>query len=233
MNKLKTGITFLAFIFITSPIFAQISNFNEVGGKPVMTKRYSKIEGTPYYFGTDNWFDGTLYLANGKQIDNVSIRYNGFADEVEYRRDGNILIIDNYNLTGFDLFAENEESAAKTKYEFRNGFFVQGEIEKKDFFNVIYQGENISLLEKFKVLETRITPASYGESAYQKFVNDKQTMIVLNDQVDKFRSRKKDFYNIAPQKKSQIKKTMKENDLDLNNQRHISFLLEYIESNLL
>ncbi|MBK6265013.1 hypothetical protein JKA74_08185 [Marivirga sp. S37H4] len=232
MKKLKTGVVLaLVVLLLSSSAIAQISNVSDVGGKPIMTKKYSKIEGSPYYFGTNNWFEGTLYTADGKQINNVSIRYNGYDDEIEYKKDGNILVIDNYNLKGFDFYAELE--GGNVKYEFRNGFYVAGEIDKKDFFNVIYKGENISLLEKFKVIETRVTPASYGASEYQKFVNDKVTILVFNDKADQFKNRKKDFYNIAPSKKAEIKQVMKENDLDLNNSRHVAFLLEFIENKLL
>jgi hypothetical protein len=235
MKLLKTGVLLATVVCLLNfSAYSQISNVSDVGGKPIMTKKYSKIEGSPYYFGTDTWMDGTLYTADGKKIEDIPIRFNGFDNEVEYRKDGNVLIIDNYNLKGFDFYFNSEfGDTKKAKYTFRNGFSVPGEIEKTDFYNVIYQGENFSLIEEFKVLETRVTPASYGASEYRKFVNDKRTYLIINDKVDKFKNRKRDFYNIAPDQKSAIKKQIKQNDLDLNNENHVSFLLEYIDNNLI
>lgn len=234
MKLVKTGVILAAVFFLSSNLYSQIGNVSEVGGKPIMTKKYKKIEGSPYYFGTDTWLDGTLYTADGKTITDIPIRFNGFDNEVEYRKDGNVLIIDNYNLKGFDLFYSSDVGDTKTtKYTFRNGFSVPGEIEKTDFYNVIYEGENFSLIEEFKVLETRVTPATYGASAYQKFVADKRTYLIINNKVDKFNNRKRDFYNIAPDQKSKIKKQIKTNDLDLDNENHVSFLLEYIDDNLI
>jgi hypothetical protein len=234
MKSLKAGVLLLAILLFSQNSHSQISNVSDVGGKPIMTKKYSKIEGSPYYFGTDTWMDGTLYTADGKKIEDIPIRFNGYDNEVEYRKDGNVLIIDNYNLKGFDFYYVSEFGGdKKAKYEFRNGFHVAGEIEKTDFFNVIYEGENLSLIEEFKVIETRVTPASYGASEYKKFVNDKRTYIIINDKLDKFKSRKRDFYNLVPDQKSEIKKQIKQNDLDLSNENHISFLLEYIDNNLI
>ncbi len=234
MKLLKAGVLLLTIFLFSQNSYSQISNVSEVGGKPIMTKKYSKIEGSPYYFGTDTWMDGALYTADGKKIEDIPIRFNGYDNEVEYRKDGNVLIIDNYNLKGFDFYYDSELGGAKkAKFEFRNGFHVAGEIEKTDFFNVIYQGENLSLIEEFKVIETRVAPATYGASEYKKFVNDKRTYIIINDKLDKFKSRKRDFYNLAPDQKSEIKKQIKQNDLDLKNENHISFLLEYIDNNLI
>ncbi|SMG47407.1 hypothetical protein SAMN05661096_03388 [Marivirga sericea] len=234
MKLLQTGVLLVAVFFFSVTAYSQIGNINEFGGgKPIMMKKYSKIEGTPYYFGSDNWMDGTLYTADGKMVEDIPIRFNGFDNEVEYRKDGNVLIIDNYNLKGFDFYYSEESGGKKTKYEFRNGFSVPGEIEKTDFYNVIYQGDNLSLIEEFKVLETRVTPASYGASEYRKFVNDRKTYLILNNKLDKFKSRKRDFYDIAPNQKSEIKKQIKKNDLDLNNPSHVTFLLEYIDNNLI
>ncbi|WP_375580397.1 hypothetical protein ABWH96_05005 [Marivirga tractuosa] len=233
MKLLKTGVLLVTVFLFSQYSYSQISNVSEVGGKPIMTKKYNKIEGSPYYFGTDTWMDGTLHTADGKKIEDIPIRYNGYDNEIEYRKDGNVLIIDNYNLKGVDFYHSSDSDGKKTKYEFRNGFHVAGEIEKTDFYNVIYQGENLSLIEEFKVIETRVTPASYGASEYKKFVNDKRTYLIVNDKLDKFKSRKRDFYNIAPDQKSEIKKQIKKNDLDLNNENHIYFLLEYIDNNLI
>ncbi|MGM0581130.1 MAG: hypothetical protein ACQETL_10650 [Bacteroidota bacterium] len=233
MKMLKSGVLLITVVLFTFNAYAQISNVSEVGGKPIMTKKYSKIEGSPYYFGSDTWMDGTLYTADGKKIEDIPIRFNGYDNEVEYRKDGNILIIDNSNLKGFDFYFNPNNGAKKAKYEFRNGFNIPGEIDKSDFFNVIYQGENFSLIEEFKVLETRVTPATYGASEYKKFVNDRKTYLIINNELDKFKNRKKDFYNIAPDQKSEIKKQIKQNDLDLKNENHIIFLLEYIDNNLI
>ncbi len=232
MNRLKISIVFLAHMFIAQPLFSQISNYSDVGGKPLMIKKYDKVEGTPYYFGTEKWSDGTLYLADGKKIENISLRYNGYDDEVEYRRDGKVLIIENYNLKGFDMYVENSDNSNKIKYVFKNGFSVEGEIEKNEFFHVIYQGKNFSVVEKLEVVETRVAPASYGESAYQKFVNDKEGLIIYDNGVEKYKGRKNDVYNIVPGKKNVIKKKVKQDDLDLNNKLHLLLVLEYMDSNL-
>ncbi len=232
MNILKTSVLLAAFTFLANPLFSQISNFSDVGGKPLMEKKYNKVEGSPYYFGTDNWSDGILYLANGKRIDNISIRYNGYDDEVEYRKDGKVLIIDNFNLKGFEIFVENDDRSQKIKYIFKNGFSVGNEIDKKEFFSIVYEGKNFSVVEKLEVVETRVTPASYGESAYQKFVNDKEGLIIYDNKVEKYKGRRKDIYSILPSKKNEIKKKTKQDDLDLNNKLHLLIVLEYIDSNL-
>lgn len=226
------AVVFVALI-VTSSSFGQISNVAGIGGKPIMVQRYSKVQGSPYYFGGDKWYNATIYLANGQEMNNISVRYNSFADELEYERDGKILVVDNYNIKGFDFTVRDEITGDRVKYEFRNGFSVPGEIKPTEFYNVIYSGGEISLLEKIYVIESTVTPAAYGESSYTKFVPVDKMILIMSDQVSDFKNRKKSFYDISPSNKGKIKAYIKKMDINLRNQQDIVHLLTYIEKDLL
>ncbi|MFT4739518.1 MAG: hypothetical protein ACI9L9_000291 [Marivirga sp.] len=213
--------------------YAQINNVADAGGKPLSLRQYNKIQGTPYYFGAKKWYNATIYLADGKQMNNVSIRYNAFADELEYERNGKILIIDSYNLRGFDFFVRDEITGGRSKYEFRNGFSVVGEIKPEEFYNVIYSGEEISLLEKVYVLESTVTPAAYGEASFTKFVAADKLILILSNEANDFKYRKKSFYNISPSNKDKIKAYIKKMDINLREPKDVAHLLTYIEKDLL
>ncbi|PTB97721.1 hypothetical protein C9994_01730 [Marivirga lumbricoides] len=232
MKSIKIYFVSLGFLMATNS-FSQIGNITDIGGKPLMASKYSKIEGSPYYFGTNTWMDGVLYTADGKKVDGVRLRYNAFEDEVEYRVNSNVLIIDNYNLSGFDFFYQPEDGTNRELYQFRNGYSIPGEIEKTDFFKVIYSGTNFSLLEELKMIETKVTPATYGASEYTKFVKDESTFLIIDGQVRKFKNRKSDYYEIAPEKKDEIKRLVKENYNRFASDQEIRDLLKEIDSKIL
>lgn len=232
INKIFIA-TALSILFMPLCMFSQISNVAGIGGKPLSVKQYSKIQGTPYYFGADKWYNATIYLADGQEISNIKVRYNAYADNLEYERNGDILIIESYNLRGFDFFFRNEITGELIKYKFRNGFTMSGKIQQDQFYNVIFNGEEISLLEKIYVLETTVTPASYGESSYTKFVASNKMILLRKDNVSDFKNRKRSFYNISPSNRDIIKSYIKKKDIDIKNQEDIANLLAFIEKDLL
>lgn len=144
------------------------------------------------------------------------------------------MVIDNFNLKGFDLiFTTTDVTKTTTTYKFRNGFSVEDEIENTEFFHIIYQGDIIALVEKLKVSKIKSSPDTYGGKGYDKFDTSEEVLLIVDGEVNKFKFRKKDFIRIAPDEKKKIDKFIDTNKLDLDNRRHVVVLLAYIEDNLI
>jgi len=224
----------IVMLFSVTAASAQIVNMPSNDGTPLRVGRHDDIGGSPYYFGEHNWVDGTLYMADGRVYEKMKIRYNGFDDEIEYLKDGVAMVVDNYDLKGFDLVFNKTDITEKTRaYEFKNGFFIEGKIMKTEFFSVIYQGDAIALVEKFEVYKNELTPDTYGGKGIEEFENRKRAYLIYGEEVHGFKYKKRDFYKIFSDKAEEIKKFIKINDLDMDNRNHLVTLLEYVETDLI
>ena len=159
---------FAALIFISTFGFGQISNVQDVRGVPLRTGAYDKIEGTPYFNGSD-WMVGAMIDMNGKIYNNAQLRFNSFDNELEYLRNGGAIIVRKDQIKSFQVDVPNQSGSTESFY-FSTGFEVKGEVDITDFVRVIYQGNKFSIVQKVFKKKSTVTPAAYGEQDYEKFI---------------------------------------------------------------
>lgn len=212
---------------ITYIAAAQISNVADVRGVPLRQEVYQYVEGNPYY-DEGEWEIGNIIDVDGKVHKNMRLRFNAYDNELEYFEEMPY-IADKDIVAAFTISFTDQLGVTET-YKFARGFTVPGKVKDSDYVHVIYQGEEIQLVHKVFKQKVTITPASYGESDYDKFVDSDDYYLITKSGVEDFKISKKSFYNSFPEMKDEIKKFMKETKTNLNDASDLERLFKFIES---
>lgn len=212
------------FLLTTLTTQAQISNFSDFSGKPLMITKYDKIEGSPYLMN-GRWGTGSLVTERGTTLDNLTLRFNAFENEFEIQRpDGTVIILEKSNYKEFYLFMK-DESGTQLKYLFGKGFPAT---EGKDyFFRVLYNSPKFQVLEKVGAAKIKVTPASYGEAAVDRFVPKIETYIVVDGKMIKQKVTVKNLASYFPQK-TDAKDYVRQNRIDLDLEADLIRFCDYL-----
>ncbi|WP_421872341.1 hypothetical protein [Marinoscillum sp.] len=234
MNRKRNYLTIgllVVFSVLTINAYSQIANVNQVGGQPIMMKKYEKVEGSPY-IGSGKWFPGKFFVRDGNTINGVMVRYNAYDDNLEFQREGKSpLIIDSKILDGFEFGMIPEGSDKTVSYNFKKGDLIGSNDLKADgFYRIIYEGE-FKIYQKLKVNQISVTPPDYGQSAYDKFVQSEDYFFIDGDgNLDDFKLNRGNFYSKFQAKKKDIKAYLKKKSVDFDDATDVAQLSAYIES---
>ncbi|MGJ8664902.1 MAG: hypothetical protein ACSHW7_00920 [Patiriisocius sp.] len=195
--------------------------------KGIDFKDTNSYTGTPY--NNPSYLNGSIYKNDKLLATNVGLRYNAIADEIEVKK---------------SLTADDEDAKPLTKspdiyVKIVNEIFVfvpyQGGIEGGGYFRVNYEGSQINLYEK---LEKKFTPErksknTLTQSVPAKFKDELTYYIVTKTgkfyQMPKSKSKK---FNVFGENKDLVKKYVKDNDLDMDNEKDLISVLKYYENTL-
>ena len=173
----------LAFVLGTFIIKGQIANTVGGGNEVIRSTKYSGISGSPYLF--DDWKVGSVIDKEGNRMDNVSIKYDAYRDQIEVLKEGgNVIVLDN------DLYPEFSIYGPEI-LNFKNS--VQGiiKIPGGGYFQVLFT-DKVSLLKRHKINYVETGVATYGAPALEKrFEQKKYYFLVLNGYVNEITLRKK------------------------------------------
>lgn len=223
---MKTLLSLLIVTLVTTvSVNAQLGNFNDVGGNPIKLKAYNKVEGNPY-FNEGEWTDGVITGLDGKIIKGIKIRYNAFEDALEYRRNNGSFLLDGEQIKGFAIIDINDNK----NDVFKTGYGKVKNYNENGFFKVIFDEGDIAIIEKVIAKKIKVTPAAYGESDYEKFVNSSKTFFKVDGQVSEGKVTKKTFMKLFPEYKNDIKKYLSDNDNSLNTRFEIQNLCNFLIS---
>lgn len=207
---------------------AQIANVIKISGEPLLIQKYDKVEGTPY-FGGEQWVTGSVIDFHGRKHENISLRYNAYEDALEVKKNGDAIIVNKGSIVSFEFISIDQFGNQKL-FLFKNGFSLSGAIDKFSYFRILYDNERLKVLEKVKTIQIKVTPASYGESDYEKFVSDNDTYLLINDRLEKTAINQKSLTNAFPLHKSLIKEFIKSKNLNLKNEDDLKRTCDYITS---
>lgn len=94
-----------------------------------------KVEGTPYF--NPDWTHGSVHLRSNSKTDDLPLRFNANTNELEFKKDDEILVAIPRMVTAFSLLNENNEKAY-----FKSGFkSPEHDIHPGLFLRVIHDGQ--------------------------------------------------------------------------------------------
>ena len=175
--------------------------------------------GTPYYL--NDFLLGDVFLENKLILGKGALRYNAIADEIEYKESLN----------------DNDESAkalVKSKeiyVKIMNDTFVF--VPNQGYFLVILDGNNLSLLKKVtkKYFPPKKARNNYERSTLARF-EDRFTYTIYSKKgkiLELPRSKSKKIKAFGDDEKI-VKSYTKEQNLDLNNEKDIKKLIQYLDN---
>lgn len=180
-----------------------------VAGSPYSTEKFilSEISGVPML---------------------VLVRYNGYRDEVEIKKDDEI-----YVLPKDTVYGEITPKNTNYKIKFLKNITVKGE-DRKGYFFSLFDKNNVELLKKDRVVvqKAKESDNSYGVSEPSKYIKAKlEYYIKRNDgSVMEFPKGKKELIALYPAKKAEIEAFLKENKVSFKEEKDMVKITEFIAS---
>lgn len=229
----KIYLTGLA-ILLLAPVFAQraSSNFDiysrtiDLNQKSLafgLTEaQFNSIKDDAY--ANPNFVQGKIFQEDQLIKDDVPMRYNAFADEIEIKKNASD---ENYGALIKDpsIFVK----VFKDLYVFVP---YEGSNEKGGYFNVLSDGKTYDLYKKTKAVyrEPKKAETSYARDIPPSFPKTVTYYLVQNGTFLEMPSSESKILKMMDKKKAEMKKYMKENNIDLDKEQDLIKAISYFDS---
>ena len=202
-----------------------LDNYIKRQNKDVNFKDTKTYKGTPY--NNPSFLLGNIYKEGKLLADNLAIRYNAVADEMEVKQ---ILNSDDENAR---VLAKSQDIYVKIVDDIYVFVPYQGGIENGGYFQVIFEGSQIALYKKhIKDFKPEKKATSSITKTLPAVFKDKPVFYLVTKsgkfyQMPKSRSKK---LKVFGEKQNQMKAFTKQNNLDLNKQEDLLTAVKYYDS---
>jgi hypothetical protein len=210
-------------------VSGQSSIIETFNGQVIRAKKNPNVEGSQY-LGSGNWFLGTCIAPNGTKFTDISMRYDSYEGLLEIKKDDGIIAVDRNYLGAFEYFTI-AKSGDTLFYKFKTFKSLDGK-PGTEYLQVLTDSEKIKLLVRRKVVMKEVSPTSYGGGSHQQFLKDDETFISVNNKVEVVRRNQKFFLAMFPALNDDIKKFLKANDSNLNNDKDLAALCLFLSSRI-
>ncbi len=178
------------------------------------------------------WFRGRVTLEDGRTAHNRILAYNGMQDQLIWldKKGGKVLALDKGLTAGFVLRDDKGEEMRFRKIRVKP--LLQND-SVSVYAQVLFEGENISLYAQRKIVNDYTeTYGGYVTSASRRFLAPKPVYFIFmpgrqSNQIEKIS--RKTLYAVFPEKKKQIRKTLRKNRLSLHNEYQLVRAIELID----
>lgn len=207
--KYLPGILCLSILFLTNKIIAQDST--GLTGMP-----YQEVAGATYLF--NDWYTGSVRMADDKVFDGVKLRYDIVKDEIEFKKDSGLFRI-SQGVQEFTL------PSGTDLYIFRSGFPAVDSYTNKSFYRILYDGKT-KLLKKYqtpiKVEKASATKEMEPDAKLYILKGDKLNIVTLKD--------RNSFLKLLSDEKNKMQYVIKEEQLEFDGDDDLGKLLEEYDS---
>ena len=177
---------------------------------------YSEIAGDPYL--NNEFIDGEIFTTD-KVVMKGRLRYNIYADEMEFIVKDNVYWID------------NQEKIETIKYGDHLFIFYPNEDQKFDkgnYYEVLENGPTKLLLKRRVVLMDAVPAKPYQDPKPPRFEKSKDTYLLMRFQGTPEKvSNKKDLMRIMADKEEDVKSFIKKNKISANNSDDLKKLVAF------
>ena len=202
-----------------------LDNYIKRQNKDVNFKDTKTYKGTPY--NNPSFLLGNIYKEGKLLADNLAIRYNAVADEMEVKQ---ILNSDDENAR---VLAKSQDIYVKIVDDIYVFVPYQGGVENGGYFQVIFEGSQIALYKKhIKDFKPEKKATSSITKTLPPVFKDKPVFYLVTKsgkfyQMPKSRSKK---LKVFGEKQNQMKAFTKQNNLDLNKQKDLLTAVIYFDT---
>ncbi len=215
----KLNITLLFIFFIALNVKAQY--VQDTNGKPVMSKDYTNVTGSPYLY--DSWSNGFITTTNGKIFNNLFLKYDLIEDVIYFKSSKNEPLLFVEPIKSFELELNNKKAV------FTNGFPTIDNYTSLSYYQVIFKDDMTSLLMKNKKYISEIKPYN-SSTTEKKFVDNITYYIFRNGKMEKFKPSKKEILTLFSDKSEQINEFIKSSKIDFKNDEDLAKIFDFYYS---
>lgn len=184
-----------------------------------------QVEGSPYF--NAEWTQGNVHLDSGNQTGDIPLRYNTFSNQLEFKRNGKVLIAKPDMVTAFSLKDDKGNEAL-----FKNGFRSQEyDISSDLFLRVIHDGK-VKLAAKHKTdfyKAHSVDPIDGTKTS--KYIPKKDYFLLTDDgRFRKVKLKRKHILGALSDDTSGLKSFVRQNNLDFGNEEDLGKILSHYET---
>lgn len=214
-----------------------LSEMNHLGGTPIYTVNATDVEGTPLL--NDEFKDGRFLFTSGNQSEIVTINYDLEQNLMLYKKEGQIMILENENVKGFSFepsqdFDSTESIQEEYTFQISNNEF---DLTEPTPVQVLYdQNGAIKLFAIHKVKFVRGNRQDpFSGKITNRYKSDTEYFLKTPDNnLHKLRRlRAKDIIKaIGNDSKKKLNTFIDENNLDEKSERDLVKLLAYYDKEI-
>lgn len=205
-------------LFTSGILFAQPKSIF-TNAKPIDENRYQDYKGSPYLF--DDWVKADIYVGEEKAFEQLDLNFNGHTNEIEIRKDNQYIELDK------KWYSKIEAITPEGLVVFSQGVHT---FFRNNFVEVLYDGEQISLVRKFRVAVTEKEINDVGKTIkIKRFEKRFEYYFIKGDELKNVKWKKKSILSYLGHKK-EIEAFLKKNKLKLTSDNGIRQTLIYFES---
>jgi len=231
---MKNYILPLVFLIITIGGAAQDQGLYDLQNKKINAEQryesfniskeeFESMEGSPY--ANENFIKGNIYKGKELSNKNILLRYNAFADEIEIKKHDQS---ETYN-----ALIKNPDVYVKIFQDVYVFVPYNGSNEKGGYFNIVTEGAQFDLYKKTTVTykEPYFAETSYQSDRPAAWVKTKIYYLVGKDgSFYELPTRRSKVLDVMSKKKKEVKRYIKEQNIDLDEEQDLAKLVTYFNS---
>ncbi|PHR13986.1 MAG: hypothetical protein COA40_05715 [Aequorivita sp.] len=224
-----------AFVFMTISLFSQSrqSNYASVYDRTIDINQKSLAFGLTEAqfeaikdeaYANPNFVQGKIFQEDQLIKDDVPMRYNAYADEIEIKN--------NPSDESYGALIKSPDIFVKMFRDIYVFVPFEGSNEKGGYFNVLSDGKTYDLYKKTKATfrEPQKAQTSYERDMPPSFPKTVTYYLVQNGTFLEMPNSKSKILKMMDRKKSEMKRFIKENDIDLDKEADLIKTIAYFDS---
>jgi hypothetical protein len=171
----------------------------------------SGVSGSMFY--NDDWAEGYVLLQNQKRTPTLLLRYNIYSNEIYFRQDSEVMVIDP-SLPVREFGMSVSFASGNRDIVFRNGYPATNRNSTATFYQVVRAGE-LSVLKHYT---KRVTERNNMTTGPEKVINDTEDWYLFDStshQIMPFKPSKNGVMESLPRYAEQMRVIIKERGLKL------------------
>lgn len=221
-------------ILLMAPVFAQRASTNfDIYSRTIDLNQKSLAFGlTEAQFNSikdeayanPSFVQGKIFQEDQLIKDDVPMRYNAYADEIEIKK--------NTSDESYGALIKDPSIFVKMFRDIYVFVPYEGSNEKGGYFNVLSDGKTYDLYKKTKALfrEPQKAETSYARDMPPSFPKTVTYYLVQNGTFLEMPNSKSKILNMMDRKKGEMKKYIKENNIDLDKEADLIKAISYFDS---
>ena len=212
--------TLLVFLFLGSMAWAQGDPMYNTNNEVLTSKRYSQVQGSPYY--NKDWNKGSLYDIKDEVLPHASINFNGETGLMEIKEDDKTIQLNENLYKRIEIMVDGQKQV----------FVNRTTPLDLTYYRAVYQSEQMQFLERFVSELKEDEVANYGASKTRsKFINKTKHYVLRDCKLEMVNRNNKKIVDFL--KSARLKGYIKKNKLNLKKDEDLVKALAYYESSMM
>lgn len=178
----------------------------------------TEVIGSPYLF--EDFEEGTITLADGKNTANLQLNFNIYENRVEFSDAGGIIAVDNEMVDRFVFNHSGNEMIFSKGYSSRR-------LDRNDYVHVLFDGP-VKLLKKYEV-SFQENVATYGTATQKdEYISNERYFIHEDGKTNRLRNlSERQVLRTLNDHQDELESFIDENNLDPEDTDDLVVLLQY------